>query len=94
MLFFKKRRDNNGTKDVSLLFLVQRIISVKTFRLELLNHPCHGCFCVVQLWEAKKANCHQLAFLKVPQTVQISNHFLEDLERLTSLSAETTVMEY
>ncbi|GEM_PF-4841586 len=30
----------------------------------------------------------------VAETEQISKHFLEDLERLTSLSAEAIVMEY
>ena len=30
----------------------------------------------------------------VAETEQISKHFLEDLERLTSLSAEVTAMEY
>ncbi|TDQ76002.1 hypothetical protein CLV99_3699 [Sphingobacterium yanglingense] len=33
-------------------------------------------------------------FVCVAETEQISKHFLEDLERLTSLSAEVTAMEY
>ena len=48
-----------------------------------------------KLFYTKKGDSFQNLLLDfVAQTEQISNHFLEDLERLISLSAKSTVVEY